>query len=104
MRREVGRTDPEALITTIGGGMRRPLTGQPAPSNSSCIAPTGASAATAIDVAFSCRVRAHTTELAARVAVARDEGRTVLSALSGRRPPPDNFSVVSSDPPVGQAR
>jgi len=27
--------------------------------------------------------------------VARDEGRTVLSALTGRRPLPDSFSVVS---------
>ena len=40
------------------------------------------SAATAIDVAFSSRVLAHTTELAARVAVAH-EGRTVLYALTG---------------------
>jgi len=42
-------------------------------------------AAATIDVAFSSRVLAHTTELAARVAVARDEGRTVLRAHRIRR-------------------
>ncbi len=52
------------------------------------------SAATGIDVAFSPRVLADTTGIAARIAVARGQGRTVLSARPGRRPFPDHFSVV----------
>lgn len=55
-------------------------------------------AAIGIGVEFSSWGLAHMTELAARVAVARDDGPTVLSALTGRRPLPDNFSVVSQRP------
>ncbi len=94
MRRKVGRADPEALITTIGGGMRV-RTYLPTRTFELVVYSLDISAATGIDVAFSSRVLAHTTELAARIAVAGDEGRTVLSALTGRRPLPDNFSVVS---------
>jgi len=94
VRREVGRADPEALITTIGGGMRV-RTYLPTRTFELVVHSLDISAATGIDVAFSSRVLAHTTELAARIAVARNEGRTVLSALTGRQPLPGNFSVVS---------
>ena len=94
VRRKVGNADPEALITTIGGGMRV-RTYLPTRTFELVVHSLDISAATGIDVAFSSWVLAHTTELAARIAVARDEGPTVLSALTGRRPLPENFSVVS---------
>ena len=93
MRSKVDRADPEALITTIGGGVRVRIY---LPTRTvECVVPSlDISAATGIDVAFSVRVLADTTELAASIAGARDDGRMVLSALTGRRPLPDSFSVV----------
>jgi hypothetical protein len=52
-------------------------------------------AAIGIDVPLSVPVLAHTAALAARIAVVLGDGPIVLSALTGRRPLPNDFSVVS---------
>jgi len=65
VRRKVGRADPEALITTIGGGMRV-RTYLPTRTFELVVHSLDISAATGIDVAFSSRVLAHTTAAGAR--------------------------------------
>jgi uncharacterized protein (TIGR03083 family) len=85
--------DPDALVTTIVGGMR--------------VAPYLATrtfelvvhgfdiaAATGLEVAFPPEVVAEAAELAVRAAVALGRGPAVLRALTGRGALPDGFSVV----------
>jgi uncharacterized protein (TIGR03083 family) len=86
--------DPDALITVLGGGMR---VGNYLPTRTFELAVHGLDigAATGIDVPLSMPVLAHTTALAARIAVALGQGQAILTALTGRRPLPDGFSIVS---------
>lgn len=93
-RTKVNDADPEALISVLGGGMR---VGRYHPTRTFELAvhSLDIGAATGIDVPISMPVLAHTAALAARVAVALGKGQTVLTALTGRRPLPSDFSVVS---------
>lgn len=86
--------DPEALISVLGGGMRvrnyLPTRTFELVAHSYDI-----SAATGIDATFASPVLDHTAALAARIAVALGEGRTILTALTGRNPLPEGFSIVT---------
>jgi hypothetical protein len=50
--------------------------------------------ATGVDVTFSRAVLTDAAGLAMRIAIAAGEGRTVLTALTGRGPLPVGFSIV----------
>jgi uncharacterized protein (TIGR03083 family) len=86
--------DPAALITVLGGGMR---VGNYLPTRTFELAvhSLDIGAATGIDVPLSVPVLAHTAALAARIAVALGQGQAILTALTGRRPLPNGFSIVS---------
>ena len=85
--------DPESLITVLGGGMRV-RNYLPTRTFELAVHSLDIGAATGIDVPLSVPVLAHTAALAARIAVALGEGQAILTALTGRRPLPTDFSVV----------
>lgn len=85
--------DPEALISVLGGGMRV-SNYLPTRTLELVVHSFDISAATGIEVTFAAAVLEHTAGLAARVAVALGEGRTILTALTGRGPLPEGFSIV----------
>lgn len=90
----LGGADPDALISVLGGGMR---VGSYLPTRTFELAvhSLDIGAATGIDVPLSVPVLAHTAALAARIAVALGQGQAILTALTGRRPLPNGFSIVS---------
>jgi len=86
--------DPDALIAVLGGGMR---VGNYLPTRTFelTVHSLDIGAATGIDGRLSVPVLAHTAALAARIAVALGQGQAILTALTGRRPLPNGFSIVS---------
>jgi uncharacterized protein (TIGR03083 family) len=89
----IGGADPESLITVLGGGMRL-RSYLPTRTFELAVHGLDIGAATGIDVPLSMPVLAHTAALAARIGVALGEGRAILSALTGRCPLPNGFSIV----------
>lgn len=92
-RAKAYRTDTDALITVLGGGMRV-RNYLPTRTFELVVHSLDICAATGIDATFSPTLLAHVTALAARIAVALGEGQTVLTALTGRMPLPESFSIV----------
>lgn len=90
---QVDDADPEAVITVLGGGMRV-RNYLPTRTFELVVHCFDISAASGVDVAFSPSVLADAVGLAARIAVSTGEGRTVLTALTGRGPLPAGFSIV----------
>jgi uncharacterized protein (TIGR03083 family) len=90
---KVSQADPDALITTIGGGMRV-ADYLPTRTFELVVHSLDIAAATGLEVSFSPSVLAHATELAASISVEFDQAVPVLRALTGRAPLPDGFSVV----------
>jgi uncharacterized protein (TIGR03083 family) len=90
---KIEQADPDALITTIGGGMRV-RTYLPTRTFELVVHTSDIAAATGLDTSFSPAVVGHAAELATRIAVELGEGTAVLAALTGRRPLPKNFSIV----------
>lgn len=87
VRTKVDRADPEALITTIGGGMRV-RTYLPTRTFELVVHSLDISAVSGIEVAVSSQVLLHTTEPAARIAVmsATDKRRYPRSPDGDRSP------------------
>jgi uncharacterized protein (TIGR03083 family) len=85
--------DPEAVISVLGGGMRV-RNYLPTRTFELVVHSFDIGAATGVDVTFSTEVLTDAAELATRIAVAAGEGRTVLTALTGRGPLPAGFSIV----------
>ena len=90
---KIEQADPDALITTIGGGMRV-RTYLPTRTFELVVHSLDIAAATWLDASFSPAVVRHAAELATGIAVELGEGTAVLTALTGRRPLPENFSIV----------
>jgi uncharacterized protein (TIGR03083 family) len=93
VRAKVRGTDPDALITTIAGGMRVRAY---LPTRTFELAVHGLDIATAtgVDPHFPAEVLDEATQLAARICVASGKGPTLLSALTGRLALPAGFSIV----------
>jgi uncharacterized protein (TIGR03083 family) len=85
--------DPDALITTIAGGMR---VASYLPTRTVELVVHGAdiAAATGLDVAFPEPVVADVAALLARTGVRLGHGPVLLRALTGRGPLPPGFTVV----------
>lgn len=90
---KVDDADLESVIAVLGGGMRV-RNYLPTRTFELVVHSFDISAASGVDVAFPPAVLADAVQLAARIAVAAGEGRTVLTALTGRAPLPAGFSIV----------
>jgi uncharacterized protein (TIGR03083 family) len=90
---KIEQEDPDALISTLGGGMR---VSAYLPTRTFELVVHGLDIATATDleVTFSPQALAHTAELATRIAIELGQATTVLTALTGRQTLPAGFSVV----------
>jgi uncharacterized protein (TIGR03083 family) len=86
--------DPNALITTIGGGMRV-RTYLPTRTFELVVHSLDIAAATDQPAPVTPNATAEATELAARIAVLLGHGPAVLTALTGRRTLPHHFSIVA---------
>jgi Mycothiol maleylpyruvate isomerase N-terminal domain len=85
--------DPDALIHTIGGGMRiRHYL--PTRTFELVVHSLDITAATGLQAALPPEALAHATRLAADIAIELGQGPTVLQALTGRARLPHGFSVV----------
>lgn len=85
--------DPDALIHTIGGGMRiRHYL--PTRTFELVVHSLDITAATGLQAALTPAALAHATRLAADIAIELGRGPTVLQALTGRARLPHGFSVV----------
>lgn len=89
----VSAADPDALVTTAGGGMRL---ARWLPTRTFELVVHGMDIAAAAGPPFNPPVDAiaDSAALAARVAAVTGEGRTVLLALTGRRALTEGFSVI----------
>ena len=90
---QIQQADPDALISSIGGGMRV-YTYLPTRTFELVVHGLDIAATTGLDASFSPAVVGHAAELATRVAVELGEGTAVLTALTGRQPLPESFSVI----------
>lgn len=90
----VDTADPDAVVAVLGGGMRV-RNYLPTRVFELVVHSFDISTATGVGVIFTPAVLTAATELAAHIAVATGEGRTVLGALTGREPLPAGFSIVS---------
>jgi hypothetical protein len=86
-------TDPDALITTIGGGMRV-VTYLPTRTFELAVHCLDICAATGLEVDMPLSVLGSSSGLAVSIAVALGTGQTVLTALTGRRDLPSGYSVT----------
>lgn len=93
VRTKLRTTNPERVIAVMGGGIR---VGNYLPTRTFEIVVHSfdISAATGVEVTFTPTVLADAAALAARAAAAVGQGRTVLSALTGRGELPKGFSIV----------
>lgn len=85
--------DPDMLITTIGGGMRVAAY-LPTRTFELAVHSLDITAATGLDLEMPDTVLRSSSRLAVDTAVALGTGKTVLTALTGRRDLPPGFSVV----------
>lgn len=93
VRAKVDDADPDAVISVLGGGMRV-RNYLPTRTFELVVHSFDIGTATGIDVTFSPAVLTDAAGLAMRIAVEAGEGRTVLTALTGRGPLPAGFSIV----------
>lgn len=90
----VGVADPDAIVAVLGGGMRvREYL--PTRTFEIVVHSFDIGAACGADVTFAPPVLEDVIALAGRIATAIGHGRTVLAALTGRRPLPSGFSIVT---------
>jgi Mycothiol maleylpyruvate isomerase N-terminal domain len=92
-RAKVTATDPDALITTIAGGMRVRAY-LPTRTFELVVHGLDIAAATGLSVDFTPQVLTEAAELAARICVVTGRARTLLAALTGRAALPAGFSLV----------
>jgi uncharacterized protein (TIGR03083 family) len=90
---KVRAAEPDALITTIGGGMRVAAY-LPTRTFELVVHSLDIAAAVGLDVTFPPEVLADVAQTAALAAVESGQGAAVLLALTGRRALPDGFSVT----------
>jgi uncharacterized protein (TIGR03083 family) len=93
VRTKVADADPNALITTIVGGMRVRAY-LPTRTFELVVHGLDIATATGLDVDFSAHALAEATQLAARICVAAGQAPTLLAALTGRIALPPAFSIV----------
>jgi hypothetical protein len=93
VRAKIDDADPDAVISVLGGGMRVRNYLQTR-TFELVVHSFDIGTAAGIDVTFSPAVLTGAAGLATRIAVAAGEGRTVLTALTGRGPLPTGFSIV----------
>lgn len=93
VRAKINDADPDAVISVLGGGMRV-RNYLPTRTFELVVHSFDIGTATGIDVTFSPAVLTDAAGLAMRIAVEAGEGRTVLTALTGRGPLPAGFSIV----------
>jgi uncharacterized protein (TIGR03083 family) len=90
---KVEATDPDALVTTIIGGMRARAY-LPTRTFELVVHSLDISAATGLAVDLPPAALREATELATRVCVATGQAPTLLSAMTGRSALPPGFSIV----------
>jgi uncharacterized protein (TIGR03083 family) len=92
-RAKVEATEPDALITTIIGGMRARAY-LPTRTFELAVHLMDIAAATGLQIELPPEVLEEATQLAARVCVASGQAPTLLAALTGRVALPQGFSIV----------
>jgi uncharacterized protein (TIGR03083 family) len=92
-RTAVSATSPDALVTTIAGGMRARAY-LPTRTFELVVHGLDVAAATGLSVDFAAEVLIEATQLAARVCVLTGQAPVLLGALTGRAPLPAGFSLV----------
>jgi uncharacterized protein (TIGR03083 family) len=92
-RAKVAATDPDALITTIAGGMRVRAY-LPTRTFELVVHGLDIAAATGLDVEFAPDVLVEATQLAARICAVTGRAALLLTALTGRTALPADFSLV----------
>jgi uncharacterized protein (TIGR03083 family) len=90
---KVAASDPDALITTILGGMRTRAY-LPTRTFELVVHSLDIATATGLDVGFSSDALDVATQLAARICVRTGQAPTLLAALTGRAALPAGFTIV----------